>query len=253
MRSQLAIEISENAVRFARLEDGEVVSVDLFNFKDKTDVRYKEQLDDIVKEKGFRDIEFDEYSLSWCSNISTLLPNNVYSEVKPEEVIRLGFKNTIPNDYIDHNRIPELALVNIFAIPLWVKSFFVIRFPRIVIQHEGSHLLHGMLSIGSFSLQIALVVHKDSFNITISNSNELVFYSYFEYQNEEDIVYHLMYTLQQNNLLNQKGKLLLCAGVGVNDQQIIALKLKLDKLKDLKQLQQKINSHLLLNFQALCV
>jgi hypothetical protein len=110
-----------------------------------------------------------------------------------------------------------------------------------------------MLSIGSFSLQIALVVHEDSFNITISNSNELVFYSYFEYQNEEDIVYHLMYTLQQNNLLNQKGKLLLCAGVGVSDQQIIALKLKLDKLTDLKQLQQKINSHLLLNFQALCV
>ena len=59
MRSQLAIEISENAVRFARLEDGQVVSVDLFNFKDKTDVRYKEQLDDIVKEKGYRDIEFD--------------------------------------------------------------------------------------------------------------------------------------------------------------------------------------------------
>ena len=55
MKSQLAIEISENAVRFARLLDTEVQSVDVFFFKDKTDVRYKEQLDDIVKEKGYRD------------------------------------------------------------------------------------------------------------------------------------------------------------------------------------------------------
>ena len=183
MKSQLAIEISENAVRFARLLDTEVQSVDVFFFKDKTDVRYKEQLDDIVKDKGYRNEEFDDYSLSWCSSFSSLLPNNVYSEVNEEDVISLAFKDKIPHDSIDHNRIPELSIVNIFSIPLWVKSFFVIRFPRIVMQHEGSHLLHGLLSAGSFNLQVAIVLHEDNFNITISNKNELLFYSYFDYQN----------------------------------------------------------------------
>ena len=42
MKSQLAIEISESAVRFACLNDGEVQSVDFFEFKDKTDLGYKE-------------------------------------------------------------------------------------------------------------------------------------------------------------------------------------------------------------------
>jgi hypothetical protein len=253
MKSQLAIEISENAVRFARLLDTEVQSVDVFFFKDKTDVRYKEQLDDIVKDKGYRNEEFDDYSLSWCSSFSSLLPNNVYSEVNEEDVISLAFKDKIPHDSIDHNRIPELSIVNIFSIPLWVKSFFVIRFPRIVMQHEGSHLLHGLLSAGSFNLQVAIVLHEDNFNITISNKNELLFYSYFDYQNEEDVVYHLMYTLQQKELLNQKGVLFLCAGVGGDDLKILLLKKAIDKLKDLKPLKQKINSHLLLNFQSLCV
>jgi hypothetical protein len=253
MKSQLAIEISENAVRFARLLDTEVQSVDVFFFKDKTDVRYKEQLDDIVKEKGYRDEEFDDYSLSWCSSFSSLLPNNVYSEVNEEDAMHLAFKGEINNDSIDHNRIPELSIVNIFSIPLWVKSFFVIRFPRIVMQHEGSHLLHGLLSAGSFNLQVAIVLHEDNFNITISNKNELLFYSYFDYQNEEDVVYHLMYTLQQKELLNQKGVLFLCAGVGGDDLKILLLKKAIDKLKDLKLLKQKINSHLLLNFQSLCV
>lgn len=253
MKSQLAIEISENAVRFAILIDSEVQSVDVFYFKDKTDIRYKEQLEDIVKEKGYRDEEFDEYSLSWCTSVSSLLPNNVYGEVSEESVINLGFKSDISHDSIDHNRIPELSIVNVFSIPMWVKSFFVIRFPRIVMQHEGSHLLHGLLSANSFSLQVVVVLHENTFNITITNENELQFYSYFEYENEDDVIYHLMYTLQQNNLLNNKGKLLLCAGVGADDQKLISLKLKMDKMKDLKQLKNKINSHLLLNFQSLCV
>ena len=253
MKSQLAIEISEYAVRFARLMDSEVQSVDVFFFKDKTDIRYKEQLDDIVKEKGYRDEEFDEYSLSWCTSVSSLLPNNVYGEVSEESVINLGFKSDISHDSIDHNRIPELSVVNVFSIPMWVKSFFVIRFPRIVMQHEGSHLLHGLLSANAFSLQVVVVLHETTFNVTVTNENELRFYSYFEYENEEDVIYHLMYTLQQNNLLNRKGKLLMCAGVGADDQKLISLKLKMDKMKDLNQLKNKINSHLLLNFQSLCV
>jgi len=253
MKSQLVIEISDSAVRFACLKGGEVQSVDFLKFKDKTDIGYKEALDVFVKSKGYREVDYDDYSLSWCTEISSLIPNNVYSETSSEDILRLSYNEVVPQGYLDHNRIPELSIVNVFSIPLWVKSFFVIRFPRIIIQHEGSHLLHGLLNTSTFTLQVSLVLHEDNFNITITNSNDLEFYSYFDYENEDDIIYHLMYCLQQKNLLNKKGTILLCAGVGANDQLIISLKLKLDKIKDLGQLKHKINSHLLLNYQSLCV
>jgi len=41
MKTQLAIELSENAVRFASIEDGVVQAVDNFIFKDKIDYRIK--------------------------------------------------------------------------------------------------------------------------------------------------------------------------------------------------------------------
>ena len=50
-----------------------------------------------------------------------------------------------------------------------------------------------------------------------------------------------MYTLKQKELLNQKGVLFLCAGVGGDDLKILLLKKAIDKLKDLKPLKQKIN------------
>jgi len=253
MKTQLAIELSENAVRFASIEDGVVQAVDNFIFKDKIDYRYKEQLDKIFSEKGYKEMVFDEYSLSWYSTFSTILPNNVFAETNLEALFILCFSEVVPHNNIDYNRIPELGIVNAFAIPLWVKSFFVIKFPRIVIQHEGSHLLHGIFSGSTFNFQAVIILHETSFNLVITYENGLQFYSHFNFDSIDDVVYNFIFSVQQKNLLGHAGNLIISAGVGSNDQQAIELKLKLASLTDLKTCKISINSHLILNYQTLCV
>jgi hypothetical protein len=253
MKTHLAIELSEYAVNFATIEDGVVKTVDSFFFKDKIDYRYKEQLDQIFIEKGYRDKNYDDYSLSWYSVYSTLLPNNVFSETNPEDIFRLCYSADIPHNHIDYNRIPELSIVNVYAIPLWVKSFFVIKFPRIVIQHEGSHLLHGIFAGSTFKLKATIILHNESFNLVISNENGLQFYSQFDWQTIDDVVYHFMYTLQQKSLLSHSGNLTICSSVGASEEQASDLKEKLSSLNDLKTIKIDINSYLLLNYQTLCV
>ena len=253
MKSQLAIELSENAVNFASIQDGVVLSIDKFTFRDKIDYRYREQLNQIFTDKGYKEKNYDEYSLSWHSIYSTLLPNNVFAEVKSEDLLKLCYSGEISQDNIDYNRIPELAIVNVYTIPLWVKSFFVVKFPRIVIQHEGSHLLHGIFSGSISTLNVSIVIHDSSFNLVITNKEGLQFYSQFDFQMIDDLIYHLVYTLQQKKLLNHNGNLTIYPGVGSTDEQAIELKHKLESLKDLKLFKIEINSHLLLNYQTLCV
>jgi hypothetical protein len=253
MKSQLAIELSENAVHFASIEDGIVKSLDKFTFKDKIDYRYKEQLDHIFAEKGYRDRDYDEYSLSWYSMYSTLLPNNVFSEIKAEELFSLCYSADIPHNHIDYNRIPELAIVNVFEIPLWVKSFFVIKFPRIVIQHEGSHLLHGIFAGSTYKLKGTIVLHQSSFNLILANENGLQFYSHFDYQSADDVIYHFVFTLQQKQLLGQAGALTISSSVGASEDVAKEIQDKLKTLNELKDFKIDINSQLLLNYQTLCV
>ncbi len=253
MKNQLAIEISENAVRFATIQDGVVQSIDNYSFKDKIDYRYKEQLDQIFLEKGYKEREYDSYSLSWYSMYSTLLPNNVFSETKPEELIRLCYNADIPSEHIDYNRIPELSVVNVYEIPQWVKSFFVRKFPRIVIQHEGSHLLHGIFAGSTFKLSSYLTLHENSFSLVVTCVNDLQFYSLFEFQAIDDVVYHFIYTMQQKNYIGKEGSLTLISGVGSTNQQIEELQEKLNLLADLKTYKIEVNTHLILNYQTLCV
>lgn len=253
MKTQLAIEISENGVNFAHIQDGDVLAVDVFLFKDKIDYRYKEQLEQIFQEKGYKEKEYDEYTLSWYSIHSTLLPNNVFSETKPEDLFRLCYSSDIPSAEIDYNRIPALSIVNVFQVPQWVKSFFVIKFPRIIIQQEGSYLLQGIFAGSTFKLSSYLILHDHSFSLVIAHANELQFYSQFEFQSMDDVVYHFIYTMQQKGFFGKEGMVTLVNGVGSAREQVEELKGKIEQLKDLNSFKIDINSHIILNCQALCV
>lgn len=248
----LLIELSENAVRFAKSE-GTALSQFEFFFKDKKDYRYKEQLDEFLVESGLKMQDFDECSVSWSGNRSTLVPVNIFSETKPEILFRLCFGESVATSDIDYNRIPEQGMVNLFEIPLWVKSFFVIRFPRSVIQHEGSHLIRGMFAESSFKLRSVIIVYDTYFLLGILKENKLQFYSTFDYQEMDDIVYHFMFTMQQKELLKENGAIQLYAGVGSEKAKVNELLEKLQSLQDFKDVSITVTNDIILNSQKKCV
>ncbi|MBI1837387.1 MAG: DUF3822 family protein [Flavobacteriia bacterium] len=253
MKKHLAIQISENAVYFNSIHDELVTEVDCFFFKDKIDYRYKEQLEQFFLEKKYKEREYDEYSLSWHSALTTLVPNNVFSETNPESIFRLCFSADIPSNHIDYNRIPELSIVNVFMIPLWVKSFFVIKFPRIIIQHEGSYLIRSIFRGNTFNLQTVITIHQDTFNLIITQKNEIIYYSNFNYINCDDIIYHLVFSLQQHQLMNEKNQLLICHGIGASESIVEETITNLKKLKEFDRSKIENNNQLLIKSHIQCV
>lgn len=248
----LSIELSETAVRFSSDSNG-VVKKDGFFFKDKKDYRYKEQLEEFLIESGLKNQEFDEHTVSWATFRSTLVPANIFGESKPAKLFSLCYGTEISSSNIDYNRIPEHGLVNIYEIPLWVKSFFVIKFPRSIIQHEGTHLIRGIFSDSGFKLKSTILVYHDFFLLSIVKDNKLQFYSMFNYQISDDIVYHLIFTLQQKELLIEKETIQICPGIGSTKEIINELVDKLQSLQDLKNTTIKVDTDFITNSQKLCV
>lgn len=249
---QLSIELSENAVRFSSLISDSVKTYNYF-FKDRIDYRYKEQLTEFLIESGLKEIDFDECIVSWSSFRSTLIPANVFGESKPEHLFRLCFGNEISTSEIDYNRIPEQGIVNLYQIPLWVKSFFVIKYPRSIIQHEGSHLIRGMFSEPNFKLRSTILVYQNYFLMGIVKENKLQFYSMFEYQTSDDVIYHLMFTLQQKEFIQENSTIQLYSGVGSVSETINEISQKLKSLPDLKNNSVLILNDFITNSHKLCV
>jgi len=248
----LSIELSEIAVRFVSVDDNKMSQHD-FLFSDTKDNRYKDQLLDFLAQTGFDKQDFDECTICWSSFRSTCVPTNIFSETKPQTVFKLCFGEEIPAAHIDYNRIPEQGIVNVYEIPLWVKSFFVATYPRSIIQHEGSHFMRGIFSSPVFQLTITLVVHHNYFLLVIAKDNKLQFYSMFDYMVTDDIIYYMMFTLNQKNYLKEQATIQICQGVGASSGTVDEIKQKAEKLQDLKETKISINPDFITHSQKLCV
>lgn len=250
-KNHLAIDINASAVRFVKLNGDFVLQEKVFSFLDKQDYRYKQQLEDFWNQTGWKEPDFDDISLSWSEKQTTLVPANVFNESDKESIFLLSYGKTVQNEEIDYNRIPMQGLVNVYSIPFWVKSFFVLRFPRIVIQHEGTHLIRGLFSGQTFKLKSKLVLHENHFLLVMAKENNLKFYSSFEWNTIEDIVYYYSFSIQQQGYNQQLNELEVVAGAGtVIDLE--QLKTALESIHG-KDLVFQTNTHLVEKYQQLCV
>ncbi|MCH2225218.1 MAG: DUF3822 family protein [Crocinitomicaceae bacterium] len=253
MNNHLAIECSKTAVRFVSLKNQVVVNDVLAKFNSLKPNDIKDQLSEIVKTNSFLSDDFQDVTLSWSEKKSTLVPSSVFSESSPLLIFGLCFGKQTSADEIDYNRISELSVVNIFEIPLWIKSFFVVKFPRVILQHEGTHVLRKTMDHNAFKLKATAIVHQDFFQLSIVKHNQLEFYSFFDMQSAEDVIYHLLFVLQQKELSDDQGTIELIKGLNANEQLIQDAKSGFEKIQTLKKFSIVIEDNYISKAQQLCV
>lgn len=252
-KTHLLFVLSEHSMHVAEMSGQSVTELGSVVFQGRKDFQYKEQIQAFLAEYRLTEKEYDEYSLSWFNPLSTLVPMNVFGASSAKDIFQACFtKNMISND-IDYNRISELSIVNVFEIPLWVKSFFVIRYPMIVIQHEATHFLRGIFANSTFKTGVHAVLHAQHFLLILVKHNKLLFYNTFESATEDDVLYYLSFSLQQQQLSSDAGQLFIYE----TPDSVPGMKNKvLDKirqLKDLKAFSVSDTQYLPYKYQQTCV
>lgn len=253
MKSHLAIQLSRNGASFVSLRDSEVVqqcSIEFHGFQSQS---VKDNLNEAFLNHSFLASEFDEVTLAWNTSQSTLVPNSIFAESDPVSLFQLCFGTQTATDEIDYNRISEASVVNVFEIPTWVKSYFVIKFPRIILQQIGTHTLRSTLDSNAFKLKATLIINSDFFQLSIVKHNLLEFYSFFDAKSAEDVMYHLMFTLQQKELINENGLIELVPGIGRDEAFLNDIQSGLEKIRELSKFKVNLVSDFIPKAQQLCV
>jgi len=232
MSNHLAIQVAIDGIHCVVLRNGISTSSCNLLFESSNDALIKDQLSKEFESNSIYEADFDEITLSWSSDKTTLVPNSIFSESSPQAIFELCYGKNEAD--VDYNRISELSVVNVYEIPEWIKRFFVIKFPRISIQHEGSMLLRKVLNENAFKLKCSIVIYKSHFQLIISKHNELTFYSNFDYQAAEDIIYHVMFVLQQKELLSEQGSFELISAIGATNETLESIQTGFNKISDLK-------------------
>lgn len=207
--TQLTFIISGTSVSYAEVlrSSQTIVRTATHRFSSTRETELKEELAEFVAGLNLS-ADYQEYSLAWCSPNSALFPTAVFSESTPEKLAHLVFGDAIEKNNLDYNRISELSMVNVYEIPLWIKSFFIIKFPQILIQHEETMNLRALFQGSVFKLKIVVGIFDDYFSLNIIHKTELIFANSYGYTSMEDIVYYTQFALKSKNIQENKAELL---------------------------------------------
>jgi hypothetical protein len=252
MNTHLAIDFSGQHVHFSLLRNGNVYNTFQTSLNSVKEHENKEQLNLFIKENNSLGADFDEITLSYATSRSTIVPNNIFDESGPKDLFKICFGKETDDSEIDYNRISEHSVINLYHIPTWIKSFFVIKYPRIVIQHEGTHLIRQALQKG-FKLKVYAILHAEHFQLSIIKHNEIQYYSAFDYQTYEDLLYHLLFVLQQKELVQENGELMLIQGSGATQDILNQFMSNVSKVGDLNKYDVNQSNSFIAQSQLLCV
>jgi len=248
---QLAFELSSYSFTISEIRANEVIILNHIVFSGSTEREMKQDIQLALTVIPASE-NYEEFTLSWVSKQSTIVPTPIFKASSLSAIYATCFsKEAITND-LDYNILSEGNCVTIFEIPLWLKSFFVIRYPRIIIQHSISHLLRSALEKEN-GTTIHLSIYANYFQLVITKSNSLLLANTFEYSNEDDLLYYTSFSIQQNELSFEKGNLYLHSSEESNKELVNAFYTKWKTISNFKSYTIQHQAYSLLKQQLTCV
>lgn len=200
---QLAFELTTHSFTIAEIRNEAVVILNHTPFSGSSEREMKHDMQLAMSSIPITE-KYDEYTLSWVSKQCVVVPTPIFKASSSLAIYSICFsKEAITND-LDYNVLSEGNCVTVFEIPLWLKSFFVIRYPRIIIQHSFSHLLRSVFEKNR-KTEVHISVYADFFQLVLIKDNALLLANTYDFTNEDDLLYYVSFCIQQNELSFDKG------------------------------------------------
>ncbi len=219
---KLSIHISLNGLSFSVVDliTGDISFYKRHVFKKKSTPK------NLLKElkKYFKEIPelnniFSSVKIIHYNNISTIVPEVVFD--KNNALSYLKFNSQIlQNDYVACDKIFNNECVNVYIPYVNINNFIFKKFNSFIYNHYSSIILEEVKSNEKNSTKPSLYLNIDLNHLEIIyfENNKLVFYNTFNYSLKEDVIYYLLFTIDQLKLNPEKIPLIISGTISVDDE-----------------------------------
>jgi len=143
----------------------------------------------------------DQVLLSVFSQQQTLIPNPLYSKDHLEEM--LGITNSL-NDGLDlyADEITSANAHIVYAVPVNLLKEIGDQFKNAILFHGAKAVIESQLRLNKLesNSKVAVFVRNNYFDVVITKGKELKLFNSYPYQSSEDLMYYLLFTMEQLQL-----------------------------------------------------
>jgi hypothetical protein len=157
------------------------------------------KLEKYFEEDNILHASFKSSSCIYYTQKSTLVPNVFFDEQKLREYFE--FNHPLEElDEIHYNIVPEIDASNVFAIPTYVANLLYGKFKGLNIYHQATPFIQSALKDFSPSSSIHINLNPGFFDIVIKQGHKLRLYNTFLYRNDTDMLYYVLFIINQLKL-----------------------------------------------------
>ncbi|MEL4307694.1 DUF3822 family protein [Joostella sp. CR20] len=143
----------------------------------------------------------DKVSVVHENELSSFIPKSLFNERNLSDYLKYNVK-ILENDFISYDELKSYDIYNVYVPFANVNNYIFDKFGDFEYKHASSILVETLINSANKSNQetIYVYVSKSHFEIVVLNQKKLIHYNTFTYQQKEDFIYYLLFTIEQLNL-----------------------------------------------------
>lgn len=144
--------------------------------------------------------DFDTIKVIHNNNLFALVPKPIFSTNNLAQYLKFNIK-LYDNDIISHDEIATTQAVNVYIPNTPVNKIIRETYGIFEYQHFATVLL-SILQMHNHNYKEVVYAHFDSrcFHLVIFKDKKMVFFNRFSFENEMDMLYYLLFSLEQSEI-----------------------------------------------------
>ena len=216
----LSIEIGLGIFSYAIIDTNEKKCKTIESYKiDSIDINKNiEHISNIYNNSNILKNSFKSTSIGFAYLPNTLIPSNHFSK-KEDNNLMLEFNHELQDTTIIEDNLNIIEAHNIYAIPTLILDMLNTFFPGFQIKSNSSILIEYLAKYHTSQndKKLFLSVGKNYIEIIIFKGKDLLLQNIFKYHNKEDVLYYVLFCMQELGLSTEKDPIILLDNIRKND------------------------------------
>ena len=209
----LSIELSEKSISYCIVDKNKYRCYLLFS------QNYESQnLLKILNEDEFITREFLSKSISFVNFPNTLIPKELFNEKDKKNIFSVNHSLTNEELVIDELKS---KIINLYAIPNTIFQTVKNVIPEAIFRSNSSILINYFLSLKILQETMFLFLKDSYINIVVTKGDSLIFQNKFEYQTKEDLLFYVLFSIQQLYFSNEEINTVIYGNISKKEYNIL--------------------------------
>lgn len=217
----LSIQISLNGLSFCILNrtQNKIELLKQLPFDKKANpFEILEQLKTALESDSELSQSFSSVLVIYQNELSNLVPKALFDEQQSADYLKFNSK-ILKTDFISYDEIAINESVNVYVPYVNINNFIFDSFGAFEYKHASTILIDTILQkeITSHDAIIYLNINLQNFELVALKDKKLQLYNSFEYTTKEDVIYFLLFTIEQLHYNPETVKLKLMGTIEKDD------------------------------------